>query len=189
MEKKVFVNSFDAFTTAAVKKYNPNLAVGTFFYLGEFAEGYDSKKEYGELPNLSKCLRVMPNGPNFTENLLMTGAVLRAYQGAFFDMDYNMYPRFMKEISLSGLSKYYGNPPSAGAWTIYKMTLPEEELKATDALINQMVGWGLHRLITDDTDRVAKLLGRYDSGSQPSSQFFSISLLLVISAIVKLLTE
>lgn len=189
MEKKVFVNSFDAFTTAAVKRRNPNLVVGTFFYFGEFAENYDAKKEYGDLPNLSKCLRVLPNGPNFTEYLLMTGAVLKTYQGAFFDMDYKIYPQFMKQITYNGLSKYYGHQASPGAWTIYKMTLPEEELKATDKLIQEMIGWGLQRLITDDPDRVAKLLDRYDSGSGPSYQILSASLILAITGLVRLLTE
>lgn len=167
-----------------IKRLNPNLVVGAFFFRGEFVPDFNSKGEYLQFSNMSKCLRVLPNGPKFTEYLLLTGAILKSYKGAFTEIDYNLFPRFLQNTNLTTLATRYGHVPSFGAGVIYNMAYSEQQIQAAGAIYKTMVEWGIQRLVTDDTDRIAELIGRTTSGSRRPVPFifmvFGLLLLLLI---------
>ncbi|EDV25135.1 uncharacterized protein TRIADDRAFT_56749 [Trichoplax adhaerens] len=204
MESKVFIFSFDTYNTMVIKKLNPNLVTGGFLFRGEFTPNFDSKKEYLNFTSLSKCLRVLPNGPKFTEFLLLTGAILKSFQGAFFDIDDYLFPNYLQKTTLAALAKQYGHQPSFGAGALYRMGSSDQQLKAAEPMYKAMVEWGVQRLVTDDPFRTAKLIGRYSnystsstpvwvttgtiSSSLPSTPLISATILLFIFGLVQWLT-
>ncbi|EDV25134.1 uncharacterized protein TRIADDRAFT_56748 [Trichoplax adhaerens] len=162
LENKSVVNSFDFWKVRAAKMSNPKLVVGNYFYPDEFqAATYDSHAEYGSFPGLEACSKAIPDRLQFMRFLFETGAVLKTYNGSFFTMNSLVYNNpLVSNLTKKQMEGLFGGQVSGGAYTIYRMAQTIEQIDAQEKEIDNMMKWGVDRLIADDVGRLLRKFRR-----------------------------
>lgn len=161
--KQASIISFDPMKTLAAHKENPDIPTG-FFYHSKWwrASDYPAlNKTISQVPGMKNCLKLAPSGTAFIKTMFKYGDVMKAVNASFLDMHYVIYdnPTYSNN-TFQTLRKNYNPSISAGAWTLYGVSMSKEEDSKQDAVIDNLVKQGAQRLITDDIDRMLKKLGR-----------------------------
>ncbi|XP_047145635.1 uncharacterized protein LOC124818651 isoform X1 [Hydra vulgaris] len=181
--EKVVVISFDYRKIRAAKKENENLVVGSLV-MNDFSLIPKSSWDLGLFPELQQCFFEAPNNTlDFYHFLIESGILFKAAGASLFIAGLNVYEeRPLPNNTLKVLKSNYRNDINSGFYTAYSMYNTEDQNLAFQTKYKTLSSQGVEILITDDVERLRKLLQNSSAHKNIAvSSYFMVFYLLACS--------